>query len=826
MHTRSLFALLCYVPLFVAAQPGALDPTFGESDLGFGYGDGGPNGAETAAIRSDGRIMVGGGFGRYDGILCNTIVCLDADGHPYSGFQNTTFMGNRIEDMVLLPDDRAVVCGSFTGRVERFLPNGMQDPTFDPGAGAGGGGAFTISEQADGKLIMGGSFQTFDGVPRMRIVRMLPDGALDPSFDPGTGADGTVLACAIQSDGRILIAGEFTRYNGAEANHIARLLPDGQLDPSFQIGSGFDQVVKGLVLQSDGRILACGSFSTYNGASHESVIRLEADGTRDATFDAGNMNGSVEAVASGPDDTIYITGGVTVVEGITSRNVFRLFADGAVDTDFNTGLGSDAAPTGLLLMPNGKLMVLGWFERFGSYARTSTVLLNTDGTVDPTFGDATGINGRVNAVAIQPDQRVLVGGQFAGSYGDLSLVVARLMENGDPDPSFSMSVLVPDMVVYTIIPRADGRTVVGGYFGNGDLLKMLDANGVVDPDFDVAFQGGTSLFAATDQPDGKLLIAGSFTTINTVSRRGLARLNADWTLDTSFDPGTGINGFNSIRDLALQPDGRIVIVGNFTDYDGNAADGIARINADGSFDPSFLPGVVGSGSLQRVAVQADGTLLVCASASTTYNGVSVGYLFRLNSDGTLDDGWQDGTGPDGVVQDLAVEASGHVVIVGDFTAVNNTPRVRIARLQPDGQLDLAFQPGAGSNAILQAVTLAPSGNLLIAGELTAYDGVGRNRIARIVNDITSAVPTKPTSTSGHAYALDADRFFVPIPAASGTVRIDVLDATGRTVAAGLVPSAYENGIVVRTPFSLPTGQYHVCATRGTETNTYTVVIVR
>lgn len=828
IRTLTLVALLGAAAHATYAQPGALDPSFGENDLGFGFGDGASSSVNEAAVRTDGLIAVVGGFGLYDGIDCNLATCLGDDGHPAAGFQQTSSMGNNIEDMFLLPDDRMMVCGSFTGEVRRFLPSGAVDPTFDAGTGPEYTGyCKTINLLPDGRMIMGGDFETFDGVPRVRMVRMLPDGALDTSFDPGTGADGVVLTSAVQADGKILIGGGFTNYDGTPVNRIARLLPDGQLDATFQIGTGFDNTVNDILLQPDGRIIVCGRFTHYNGAARDYVVRLLADGTLDPSFNVGDVAGYTKSATLAPDGMLYIVGDFFEVQDVDANSVVRVFADGTLDPTFNAGLGSDTAPNGLLVLPDGKLLVFGGFLRFGNYARHSAVRLHPDGTVDPSFGEATGINGQVQTISPQPDGRVLLGGYFKGCYGALSMAKARLTEEGAPDPSFATEVLFYNTLVYCMLTRDDGTILVGGSFSGGSGLRLYGPDGIEDQVTPLELDFGDRTRAFVQQPDGKILVGGDIHEFNGTARKGILRLNADLTLDTSFDPGTGTGGtYGTVGSIALQPDGRIIIGGNFTDYNGHTTQHLARLNADGSYDPSFQPVVMASGYPMAVVVQPDGKVVVCTALTANVNGVPVGFLFRLNSDGTLDQTWQDGTGPNASVYDMVMEASGHVVIAGNFTTVNGTPRVRLARLQPDGPVDLAFQPGEGANDIVWTVELLPSGNLLIGGEFTAYDGVGRNRVARVQNDIASALPSPLSASATHARALGGDRFFIPQPTGNGTVRISISDAAGRTIATSLVPDAHDNGLAVRSPIHLSAGLYHLQVYQGTYRTSHTVVVMR
>jgi len=132
---------------------------------------------------------------------------------------------------------------------------------------------------ADGKLIVGGDFQTVRGLARRGIARLNADGSGDPTFNPGSGVATTAYAVAVQPDGKVLMGGY---------NLITRLKPDGSLDNSFDPGTGPDYLfVYDLALQSDGKVLIGGNFTTVNGTNRNRIARLNSDGSLDSGFDPG-----------------------------------------------------------------------------------------------------------------------------------------------------------------------------------------------------------------------------------------------------------------------------------------------------------------------------------------------------------------------------------------------------------------------------------------------------------------------------------------------------------------------------------------------------------
>lgn len=202
--------------------------------------------------------------------------------------------------------------------------------------------------QPDGKLIVGGQFTSYKGSTYNRIIRLNSDASIDTSFNPGTGftgSSGTIRiyrnCIALQSDGKILCAGEFTQFNGVSANRIARLNSDGSRDNSFSIGTGFNNTVNCLVLLSDGKILVGGSFTSYNGVSVDRIVRLNSDGTRDTTFNSGGSgsNNEVFSIFIQSDNKIIIGGRFTTYNGSTANEICRLNSDGTLDNTFSSGTG-------------------------------------------------------------------------------------------------------------------------------------------------------------------------------------------------------------------------------------------------------------------------------------------------------------------------------------------------------------------------------------------------------------------------------------------------------------------------------------------------------
>lgn len=246
------------------------------------------------------------------------------------------------------------------------------------------------------------------------------------------------------------------------------------------------------------------------------------------------------------------------------------------------------------------------------------------------------------------------------------------------------------------------------------------------------------------QADGKIIVGGWFYSVNGVSRRGLARLHTDGSLDTTFTPNIVLDVYT----LALQPDGKIVVGGYFSS---SSRGGIVRLNADGSLDPSFGPIDGANGDIKSVVMQADGKIVIGGNF-TIVNGVSRNKIARLNANGSLDTTFAPNGGSNGTIYAVIGQPDGKIVIGGQFWTVNGMSRSGIARLNTDGSLDTTFTANA-SSAVL-ALALQPDGKIVLAGMFGTVNGVSRNKIARLhANGSLDTAFDPPSGGDGRAYAL-------------------------------------------------------------------------
>ncbi|HLH53442.1 MAG TPA: delta-60 repeat domain-containing protein [Verrucomicrobiae bacterium] len=346
-----------------------------------------------------------------------------------------------LNTMLLQTNDRVLFGGSFTNvsgfsrnGIARLNPDGSVDAGFDPGKGISGGfgsvNAIAV-QPADGKVLIGGSFTSVNGTNRTGVARLNADGSLDLSFNPGTGADGTVKTIVVQPDGSILLGGSFSTVHGKSRGRVARLDTSGNLDTNFVSGMGADAEVDCLALQRDGSVIIGGRFTHFNGASQPRIARLNGtNGAVDVSYNVGvGASDVVNALLLQPDGKVLAGGGFTNINSANLFAIARLQTNGVVDPSFATSVDYLAYTSvfALAQQSNGKVFIGGSFTSIGGVGQPSFARLNADGTLDKGFVPDLPNNG-VLAVGLQSSGDVILAGPFiiTDAHGNMQGYVARL----------------------------------------------------------------------------------------------------------------------------------------------------------------------------------------------------------------------------------------------------------------------------------------------------------------------------------------------------------------------------------------------------------------
>jgi uncharacterized delta-60 repeat protein len=860
------------------------------------------NAVNCVTIQGDGKIIIGGLFKGITGQVRTYIARLNASGTVDASFNPGA--ANEVYGLAVQPDGRILSAGRFSNiggvsgpYLARVLANGSVDGSFYP---APDNYVYSVGLQADGKVLVGGRFTNLGGLPCSRIGRLNSDGSLDTAF--ASGADGYVYSIVLQTDGKILVGGAFTNLLGQFRPRIGRLNVDGSLDASFNITC--TNTVYALAIQPDGKILAGGSFTSAGGLLRSNLARFNNTGpsTQDLRFEAGGLAWSrtgtgaevwrttFEASTNGADwfsvgdgtriantwsisapslptnATVRVrglaasgqfTGSSGLVETMIGRPVISpqptnwvvnagsdcvLFsgAIGPLPIGFqwlkdgmplNDGAGVSGVHTNSLglssvLGGNGGAYALVATNSYGSTtSRVATVtvidpvitkqpaslfvhagqnallavsvigtsphyqwqkdgqtlagatdssLLLTNAQwadrgsyqalVSNAFGSITSTAAviRVNAApadafdprpdsivqcfGLQPDNRILVGGNFVTLGATTRKYIARLNPDGSVDATFQPEPTGGTMYYYApqvlaLAQQPDGNILLGGLFTyiNGQLryaIARVTADGGLDPLFDP--EASRDVYCLVPQPDGKVLVGGAFFTIAGYSRLHLARLNADGTVDAAFEA----DAIGNVYALALQPDGRIVVGGNFGELAGRGCQSLGRLNSDGTGDSSFIPGVVApvgmSPCVYALAIQPDGKILVGGNF-IALGGMTCNRFGRIDTHGMLDTNFTasvDGDASSSVFS-TALQVDGKIIVGGRFYGLDGEARASIGRLNPDGSLDPMFMPEPTSSwtgdRVVQATALQADGNVLVGGAFTDIGGQTRSNMARLIN---------------------------------------------------------------------------------------------
>ncbi|HWW77875.1 MAG TPA: hypothetical protein VNZ44_20895 [Pyrinomonadaceae bacterium] len=260
-------------------------------------------------------------------------------------------------------------------------------------------------------------------------------------------------------------AGDFTGFNGYPRSHIARLNPDGSLDPDFNAGT--DGLIRSIVVQPGGYIAVGGSFATVNSlaengwADHPNFVRFFPDGTPQTMFDLGGANGTVNVIKQQADGRLLLGGEFTQAAYRPRNYIARLNLDGSLDAGFDAGVLGPVYS--IALQADGRIVLGGRFSQVGGQPRSYLARLNADGTLDSSFNPLPP-PAYVSSVAAQADGRILVAGPMnrpSGSYYYVSLV--RLNQDGTLDAAFPAAIgSAYNLPPAVILLQADGRVLVGG----------------------------------------------------------------------------------------------------------------------------------------------------------------------------------------------------------------------------------------------------------------------------------------------------------------------------------------------------------------------------
>lgn len=765
------------------------------------------NGAINALAQlADGRILIGGSFTTVGGVAHTNLALLNSDGVPDHNFNARA--NGIVHSLAVQPDGLILVGGAFTQinginrqRLARLFSDGSLDMAFNPNAI--GTAVYSLLVQPDGKILVAGNFTSLGGQFRSRIGRLHASGALDLGFNPTVNDD--IVTMQLQMDGKIWIGGIFFNVGGQTRNCLARLNPDGTVDATIGQNSGSGSI-SGLALQRDGKLLAVGNFTSLYGSARSRLGRVinNSPTTESLTTDGSSItwlrDGSSAEIdratfdySTNGTDWVELPPAVRIANGWQSAGAFvpteatlraRGYANGSLNTGTAYCIETSSGPPLITLSPtnlhpvgltnerltvntygtgpftfqwyrNGVLLsneTNSWINAFGvvSVNTYEVVVTSPSGTIRsaPLPFWATGAdslnpnaNGTVYAIALQPDQKILLGGTFTGVLG---IRLARLLPSGAQDDKFITAVF--NGSVYALAVQTNGQILVGGSFTNlngqpRSGLARLNANGSLDNSFNpilssLSSQLGSGVQCFAIQPDGKILIGGWFINVDGQSRYCLGRLNPDGSLDSGFVPpgGSPPGAEAGVMSIILDPSGDIFVFGEMREP-GLVTTYAQRLDASGNRLYRIFYRLPGSPTSQRyvscAARQADGSIIMGGwFDDSVVNSQLYRNIARMDANGFLDQNFTNY--PNNPVTALAVQEDGKILVGGSFTSLGGSARNGLARLNTDGTVDSSFTLQASGTAWIHSLAIQPNGRYVVGGSFTNLNGSTRNNVGRLL----------------------------------------------------------------------------------------------
>lgn len=512
------------------------------------------------AVQPDGKIIVGGKFTVYNGVMANRIIRLNLDGTPDNTFISGSGLSKDAVHVIKIDASGTIaVGGSFNGFYDNTEVNrlfflnhdGTLKSDFYTGSGPASSSVLALENNAEGSWYIGGSFSVFDGLNQGRLAKITADGEYDTAYlAAGVGFNNSVLKVLALENKKTMVFGNFNKFNGKTSSRIARLLENGTLDETFNLEqSGANNVIKTAVLQSDGKIVFAGNFTKYNELTCNRIARILSDGTVDTTFNLGSgFNNQVYAMAIQPDQKIIVGGNFSLYNSIPANKIVRLLPDGLPDASFNVGSGANAIIDAILIQPDGKILVGGRFTSFDGHLHPGLVRLNSNGSIDSSFNTGAGFDKNVCVMALQSDQKIIVGGSFLTYNGIPQKRILRLNPNGELDTTFGSGAGFSKGDVLAILVQPDDRILLGGTFSgtyktksSARLIRLLKTG-----EWDSSFQAALNnkLHTMTFTSDHKLMIGGDFNSVSGLSKHRIARLKICLE-KTVWDGISWSNGFPS-----------------------------------------------------------------------------------------------------------------------------------------------------------------------------------------------------------------------------------------------------------------------------------------
>jgi uncharacterized delta-60 repeat protein len=541
-------------------------------------------GIASIVVDTTGRLVLVGSFGGVDGLTKSNVARVDAFGRLDVSF--STNFGNN-DYAVLLPDN-AVVFGrtgslSVNGIVQppigRVAATGVGDTNFRPDLRKRRYPDWIVQRPLQGPVIGSIWIKEINGLDASGGVAALgEDGAVDTAFASNLAINGTVNAGLVLQDGRILLGGSFSSVGGQSRPRLALVEANGTLVTTFNLGAGPDSTVDKLRLLPSGKILVGGSFTNLNGEECRNVALLD-------------LNWLTATQGLIVEEILEARYGTDLLYSDVRTRVSNALVNGAVNLAISTtSMGGDPAPGATKYLTVRFRTNRG--ERTVKIRDNTTLKLPNiawdSGLVDREFRPKHTESLSLADAAEQVDGKLILLGSFSTFAGQGNPRLVRLFPDGTLDSTFlphgQFSSFYPDLVRVALdgsIYLAGSSMMLNGGSSSRQIYRLL-ANGTYDP----SFACPSFLSTVEDlqiQPDGSVWCCGSFSSSAAGERNRVARLLPNGNVDTRFDAGDSASF--TINMMALDAPDRLWIAGSFTSVQGVTRDGVALINLTSGIAP-------------------------------------------------------------------------------------------------------------------------------------------------------------------------------------------------------------------------------------------------
>jgi uncharacterized delta-60 repeat protein len=719
MRNRYFLAFMSFsivVTTCVRAQ--VLDPDYKVKVVGSAF--------HRLKVDADGNTFVYGTFDELNGENFGRLLKLDPSGNQISTFANLYADGS-ISDLLILPDNKILICGTFTKingvnvkPLLRLNADGSIDNTFLCNLTA----PVKIKLQSTGKIIV-----LEEGV----FQRVNTDGSLDATFTFSNFVS-SLAPFAIAPDNSIY----FTNFN-----IVFKLTADGADDGTFQIGVGSDvSQVHSIAVQADGKVLVGGNFKKYNNVSSRSLVRLHPNGIVDLSFVIGTgASGAVYQIVERPSSHIIIGGQFSTYNGQIGSLV-ELNTDGSLFKNIAYVHINDI--TSVSDGPDGKITVGGLFQHLNSVRVFGIGRFKDDYTRDESFLPKVTLNNSNGLrVSVREDLSAVISGDYEmrGIYDQSEVVEGKLF--GVDETGAHQSTFHPDFLqssIYSNVRQPDGKVLMSGWI-NTSSLEFLRIG--LDGKKDISFKIGTGpMLDGFPTPvycikniDGMVLLGGRFTSFNGVECTGFVEINDNGSVHRAF---TSLPFGSSVWRVERQSDGKLIVIGHFP-FPAKTKS-VLRLNVDGTLDPGFHQ--IDLYNPADLAIDSEDNIYIVGDGLYP-DGVLLKSLIKLKPDGFLDATFDIGAGfgPDIYVVSIIMLPGDKIAVGGYFDYVQGVEQPGFAMLDTQGNLIPLPTPMFGKSSVVVGMDYE-QGQLFLAGRFRSMDYTESFGVAR-VSIVPLTLPAAP-----------------------------------------------------------------------------------